>query len=69
MGALAHMIVVVGVILAVWTVVPGAVLVVTIRVWQRYYERTDSVSMSLITVSFQLDSNSDHVAFPDQGLF
>ena len=44
MDALGHMIAVLGVILAVWTVVSGVVVVMTVRVWRHYDERTDRVS-------------------------
>jgi len=44
MGARSHMIEVVGVLLAVWALIPGTLLVVTVRVWRRYFERTDTVS-------------------------
>ncbi len=45
MDAWPDMLKVVGVILAVWTLVPSVVLVTVVRLWQRYYERTDPVSV------------------------
>lgn len=41
MSTLPHVLTVIGVVLAVWAVVPGVALVVVPRIWRRYYERTD----------------------------
>ncbi len=45
MDAVLNMLNVVAVILGVWALVPGVVLAVVVRLWQRYYERTDTVPL------------------------